>query len=190
MWDFGAWGRKDGTKIMHVKNKSVVKQDWAGKPLRLWRLDTCGKKEKKKKSWAKSLTLQFRSGKVSAKPMENSQEYCLSEGSQVSLRSFLGSSTGKESASNAGGPSSIPGSENSPGEEIGYPLQYSWASLVTQRVKNPPAMQEAWVRSLGWEDPLEEGMAIHSSTLTWRIPMDRRTWWAAVYRVERMVRAS
>ena len=42
-------------------------------------------------------------------------------------------------------------------------------SLVTQTVKNPPAMQETWVRSLGWEDPLEEGMATHSSILAWRV---------------------
>ena len=46
-----------------------------------------------------------------------------------------------------------------------------WASLVAQMVKNPPAMQETWVQSLGWEDPLEEGMATHSSILIWRIPM-------------------
>ena len=45
-----------------------------------------------------------------------------------------------------------------------------WASLVAQPVKNPPAMQEIWVRSLGWEDPLEKGMATHSSILAWRIP--------------------
>ena len=43
-------------------------------------------------------------------------------------------------------------------------------SLVAQMVKNPPAMQETWVRSLGWEDPLEKGMATHSSILAWRIP--------------------
>ena len=49
-------------------------------------------------------------------------------------------------------------------------------SLVTQTVKNPPAMQETWVRSLGWEDPLEEGMATHSSILAWRIPKDRGAW--------------
>ena len=48
-------------------------------------------------------------------------------------------------------------------------------------VKNPPAMQETKVRSLGWEDSLEEGMATHSSTLAWRIPMDRGTWWATVH---------
>ena len=80
-----------------------------------------------------------------------------------------GSSVGKESACNAGDPSSIPGSERSSGEGIGYPLQYSWASLVAQLVKNLPAMRETWVRSLGWEDPLEEGQATHSSILAWRI---------------------
>ena len=51
----------------------------------------------------------------------------------------------------------IPGLERSPGEGTGYPLQYSWTSLVAQLVKNPPAVQETWVQSLGWEDPLEEG---------------------------------
>ena len=56
---------------------------------------------------------------------------------------------------------------------MGYPLQYSWTSLVAQPVKNLLGMQETWVRFLGWEDPLEEGMAIHSSILAWRIPMDR-----------------
>ena len=83
---------------------------------------------------------------------------------------FPGSSASKESACNAGDPSLIPGFGRSPGEGIGYPLQYSWASLVSQTVKNPPAMQETWVRSTGWEDPLEEGMATHSSILSWRIP--------------------
>ena len=58
-----------------------------------------------------------------------------------------------------------------------------WASLLAQTVKNPPAMRETWVPSLGWEDPLEEGMATHSSILTWKIPMDRGTWWATVHRV-------
>ena len=48
-------------------------------------------------------------------------------------------------------------------------LQYSWASLVAQLVKNPPAMQETWVQSLGWEDPLEKGKATHASILAWRI---------------------
>ena len=67
-------------------------------------------------------------------------------------------------------PDSIPGSRRSTGEGIGYPLQYSWASLVAQVVKNLPAMQETWVRFLSWEDPLEKGMATHSSILAWRIP--------------------
>ena len=66
--------------------------------------------------------------------------------------------------------SSIPGLGRSPGEGIGYPLQYTWASLVAQMVKNLPAMQETWVQFLGWEDPLEEGLATHSSILAWRIP--------------------
>ena len=88
----------------------------------------------------------------------------------MTSQGFPGSSAGKESASNAGNPSSIPGLGRSPGEGIGYPLQYSWASLVAQLVKNPPAMQETWVQSLGWEDPLEKGKATHSSIVAWRIP--------------------
>ena len=76
---------------------------------------------------------------------------------------FLGSSDGKESACNAGDPSYISGSGRSPGEGIGYPLQYSWASLVAQAAKNPPATLETWICSLGWKDPLEKGMAIRSS---------------------------
>ena len=58
-----------------------------------------------------------------------------------------------------------------------------WASLVTQAVKNSLAMWETWVQSLSWEDPLEEGMATHSSILAWRIPMDRAAWWATVHGV-------
>ena len=64
---------------------------------------------------------------------------------------FPGSSAGKESACNAGDPGSIPETGRSPGEGIGYLLQYPWASLVAQMVKNLPAMQETWVQSLGWE---------------------------------------
>ena len=78
---------------------------------------------------------------------------------------FPGSSAGKESACNAGDSGSIPGSGRSAGDGIGYPLQYSWASLVAQLVKNPPAMWETWVRSLSWEDPLKKGKATHSSVL-------------------------
>ena len=65
-------------------------------------------------------------------------------------------------------PGSIPGLGRSPGEGNGYPLQYSWASLVDQLVKNRPAMQETWVPSLGGEDRLEMGTATHSSILAWR----------------------
>ena len=57
------------------------------------------------------------------------------------------------------------------------------ASLVAQLVKNLPAMQESWVRSLGWEDSLEKGMATHSSILAWRIPMNRGAWWATLHGV-------
>ena len=83
---------------------------------------------------------------------------------------FPDSSVGKESACNTGDISLIPGSRRSHGEGIGYLLQYCWASLVAQLVKNPPAMQETWVQSLGWEDPLEKGKATHSSILAWNVP--------------------
>ena len=79
---------------------------------------------------------------------------------------FPGGSAGKESTCNVGDPGSIPGLGGSAGDGIGYPLQYSWASLVAQLVKNLPAV----VGDLGWEDPLEEGLATHSSILAWRIP--------------------
>ena len=78
-------------------------------------------------------------------------------------KDFPSSSAGREPASNVGDSSQIPGS--------GRSLEkYSWASLVAQLVKNPPAMWDTQVRSLGWEDLLKKGMAIHSSTLAWRIP--------------------
>ena len=71
---------------------------------------------------------------------------------------FPDSSVGRESTCNAGDPSSIPGLGRSAGEGIGYPLQYSWSSLVAQQVKNLSAMWETWVQSLGWEDLLENSM--------------------------------
>ena len=58
-----------------------------------------------------------------------------------------------------------------------------WASLVAQQVKNPSAMLETWVQSLGWKDPLEKGKATHSSILAWRIPMDRGASQATVHGV-------
>ena len=83
---------------------------------------------------------------------------------------FPSSSAGKESTCNAGNPCLIPGSGRSTGEGISYPLKYSWASQVAQLVKNLPTMQETWVRSLGWEDPLEKGLSTQSSILAWKIP--------------------
>ncbi|MES6783917.1 hypothetical protein U6N15_12960 [Cutibacterium acnes] len=100
------------------------------------------------------------------KESDTTEQLSLSEPSM----GFPESSVGKESASNAGDPSSIPGSGRSAGEGIGYLLKCSWASLVAQMVKNPPAMQETWVQSLGQEDPLEKGMATHFSILAWRTP--------------------
>ena len=78
---------------------------------------------------------------------------------------FRCGSAGKESACNVGDLGSIPGFRRSPGEGKGYPLQYSWASLVAQLVKNLSTKRETWVRSLGSEDPLEKGKATHSSIL-------------------------
>ena len=83
----------------------------------------------------------------------------------------IGGSDSKESlACSAGDLGLSSGLERSPRNRIGYTLQYSWASLVAQMVKNPFATRETWVQSLAWDDPLEEGMATHSSILAWRIP--------------------
>ena len=98
---------------------------------------------------------------------------CSRKGLRASLINhvyFPDRSVGKESARNAGTPGGILGQGRSPGEGKGYALQYSWASLVAQLVKNLPAMQETWVWSLGWEDSLEKGKATHSSIPAWRIP--------------------
>ena len=78
---------------------------------------------------------------------------------------FPDGSVVKEFARNVGDPSLIPGSGGFPGEEIGYPLQYSWTSPVAQLVKNPPATWETWAQSVRWEDPPEKGKAAHSSIL-------------------------
>ena len=94
---------------------------------------------------------------------------------------FPGSSVGKEPACKAGDPGLIPGSGRSPGEGIYYPLQYSWASLVGQTVKNLPAMQETWIRSLG-----SKGMATHSSILAWRIPWKEEPSWLQSLRSQRV----
>ena len=99
------------------------------------------------------------------------------------MMGFPSSSAGKESGFNPGDPGLIPGLGKSPGEGIGYPFQYSLVSLVPQMVKNPPATWETWVQSLGWEAPLDEGMAVHSSILAWRISMDRGTCCSTVHGV-------
>ena len=78
-----------------------------------------------------------------------------------------GSSPGKESTCNAGDPGLIPGLGRSAGEGLGHRLQFSWACLVAQLVKNLPAMQETWVQSLGWEYPREKGKATHSTPVFW-----------------------
>ena len=65
-------------------------------------------------------------------------------------------------------------------------MLYNGASLVAQTVKNPPALRETWVQSLGWEDPLEEDTATHSNIVVWRIPMDRGAWQATVHGVTRV----
>ena len=94
-------------------------------------------------------------------------------GTSIISEEFPGSSAGKESACNAGDPGLISRLGSSSGEGIVYPFQYSWASLMAQMVKNPPTMWETWVWSLGWEIPLEEGMATHSGIVAWRVPADR-----------------
>ena len=83
---------------------------------------------------------------------------------------FPGGLDSEESACNARDLGSIPGLGRSPEEGNGYPLQYSWTSPGAQLVKNLPVMQETWVGSLGWDDPLEKGKATHASILAWRIP--------------------
>ena len=91
------------------------------------------------------------------------------------------SSAGKESVCNAADLDLILELRRSPGEGKGYPLQYSWAFLVAQMVKNLPTMWEIWVQSLDWEDSLDGGVATHSSILAWRIPMDRGAGRATVH---------
>ena len=83
---------------------------------------------------------------------------------------FPHSSVGKESTCDAGDPGSIPWLGRTTGEGVDYPFQYSQASLVAQLVKNMPAIQETWVHSLGWEDPLEKRKATHSNIPAWIIP--------------------
>ena len=84
------------------------------------------------------------------------------------------SSVGKDSACNEGDPGSIPRSGRSAGEGMGYPLQYSWASLVAQLAKNLPVMWETWVWSLGWEDPLDpKSMYAQVANVKWAVCKNR-----------------
>ena len=106
----------------------------------------------------------------------------LSSSSSSSICGFPGSSAAEEFTCSAADPGLIPGLGSSSGEGTSYPLQCSWASLVPQTVTNP--MQKTWVQSLGWEDPLEEGIATHSS-IAWRVTMDRGAWWATVHGVKK-----
>ena len=83
---------------------------------------------------------------------------------------FPDSSVGTESTCNAGDPGLIPGLGRSPWRKDRLPIPVFWASLVAQKVKNPPAMLETWVRSLGWDNPLQKWKATHSTIPAWRIP--------------------
>ena len=100
---------------------------------------------------------------------------CLLHKVRVNMALWLGfsdGSAGKQSTCNAGDPGSIPGSGRSTGEGIAYPLQYSWASLVAQLVKTPPAMWKTWIGKIPWR---RERLP-HSSVLTWRIPWTVYPW--------------
>ena len=108
-------------------------------------------------------------GQMSALPQNPPVASIWNKANSPLHQGFPDSSAGKESACNAANPGLISGFGRSPGEGIGYPLQYSWASLVAQLVKNLPAMRETWLWFLDWEDPLEKGKAAHSSILVWRI---------------------
>ena len=116
------------------------------------------------KSIKRKLTFTTYFSKLSRKELNSLSTY------YVFIMGFPGISDGKESTCNAGDPGSIPQIGRSPGEGMGYPLKYSWDFLVAQMAKNLSAMRETWVWYLGWRDPLEEGMATHSSILAWRIP--------------------
>ena len=98
-------------------------------------------------------------------------------------RVFTGSSAAKESACDAGDPSAIPELGRPPGERLGQPLLYSWASLVVHIIKNLPIMREIWVRSLAWECPLEEGHGNSLQHSCLRNPMNRGAWRAKVHEV-------
>ena len=113
-------------------------------------------------------SLEFQAESLPSEPRGKPLCQCLHHA--IHNQGFPDGSVGKESDCNAGDPRLIPGSGRSAGEEIGYPLQYSWASPVAQLVKNLPAIRETRVCSVSWEDPLEKGKATHSGILPCRIP--------------------
>ena len=93
----------------------------------------------------------------------------------VAITGFPGSSAGKENC-NSGDPGSIPGLGRSPEEGTGYPIQHSFDFPGDSDGKESACVPETWVWSLGWEDPLDEGRATHSSILAWRMPTHREAW--------------
>ena len=110
--------------------------------------------------------------------------YCLAQ--LITVRGFAGSSAGEESTCNAEDPAWIPGLGSSLGDEIGYPLQYSWASHIpggSDSKESSCSVGDLDWTSLVWEDALEESMATHSSILAWRMPMDKGAWWATIHAV-------
>ena len=161
-------------------------------PCRLNRADLCDQESTVETMENNSMTMQVRSwvGKIPwrrawqhtpARFMYNM--YGAHTYKYLVIWGFSGSSAGIEPACNAGDPGLIPGFGKIPWRRDRLPTPDSWASLVAQMVKNPTAMWEAWVQSLGQEGPLEKGMTTHSSTLAWRIPMDRGAWQATVHGV-------
>ena len=141
-------GRKERKEVASDGEQVLVKGNWKGQ----------GSKES--------------SDSAASSPLNEQNLYCFTSVCKGD-KGFPQISVSKEYTHNAGDSGSIPGSGRSPEEGIGYPLQYSSASLMVQTVKNLPVMWETWVQSRGWEDPLEKEMATHSSILAWRIPMDR-----------------
>ena len=128
-------------------------------------------KEKSSKTgmWGRNpRSLYYLNCPVFSKSLETCEEQEIAICSQE--KGFPGSSAGKESSCQCRSPWFDFWVGKSPGEGIGYPPQYSWASLVSHMKKNLPAMWETWVRSLSWEDSLEEGVATHCSIPAWRIP--------------------
>ena len=168
------WKRKERTYLGRKTRVNIKRNrtDW----VILWRGSNSTSRSE---MWNKSSPGRW-TWKKNLLPLYNYREFIIRD---TYSKGFHGSSAGKESTCKAGDPSLTLGLERSPREGIGCPFQYSWASLVAQKVMNPPAMWETWVLSLVWEGHLEEGMANHSSILAWRIPMDRGAWWTIAHGV-------